>query len=164
MLWPVLASKPSKRLERSLKKFKKTQIKKNIVRELYFHKKRPTLHRFGFIFCSRSFLWPLLVPLISHCSLLDASGVLLVSHVASSGLSRDRLGLVFGHPWCISGSLGRILGVHLHIWKVSRLLFDASCLSWLACGVSWASPEPILDSSWAMPGASCVLSHTGCFL
>ena len=76
------------------------------------------------------------MPLISHCCLLDASGVLLGSHVvsselfwdhvaasgvllgshvASSGLSRDRLGLVFGHLWCISGSLGRILAVHLRI-------------------------------------------------
>ena len=99
-----------------------------------------------------------------QCRLQWECWVLLLSYVTSSGLSRDPLGLVFGHSWCISGSLGRILAVHLRIWKVSWLLFDASCLSWLACGVSWASPEAILDSSWAIPGASWVLSHTGCFL
>jgi hypothetical protein len=118
LLCPVLASETSKQLGRPLKNNKNTFCESSNFIKKDKHSIGVSLF-FFLIFSGASLgLW------------LGASGV----PCGFSWAVLRPLGLVLGHPSCISGTLGRILAVHLLIWKVSRLLLAGL---WSLVDISW---------------------------
>ena len=113
------------------------KVKKTLCESSSFIKTDQHSIVFG-IFFYRSLVGPLLVPLISNCSVLGASGVLLVPHVVSSELFWDpcrcfwsAFGVLCHFFWAVSGSS----------WACLRPFLVHLGLSWAHLCCSLAHPE-----------------------